>query len=178
MAMAKAKADGGSRTIFFEVEMGETVRERFQTEAELRAAVTGNQLRLFLQPQVNAQGVQVGAEALVRWQHPVRGLLPPGLFVPLAELEMRVQHWPSDDLEEIDGIGPMLSILLNDIGVFYFWQMAEWTDREIDWVEGKLMRFRGRIRRDDWVGHARVLAQATTAAKRPNQVRAKRAGGL
>ncbi len=85
MAMAKAKAEGRARTIFFEAEMGEMVRERFQIEAELRTAIANNQLRLYLQAQVDAQGKQVGAEALVRWQHPARGLIPPGLFIPLAE---------------------------------------------------------------------------------------------
>ncbi|MBK8841093.1 MAG: hypothetical protein IPO30_21245 [Hyphomonadaceae bacterium] len=74
-----------------------------------------------------------------------------------------------DDLELIDGVGPMLASLLNDVGVFYFWQVAEWTPDEIDWVESKLKHFRGRIRRDDWVGHARALAAAPAAAKRPVQ---------
>ncbi len=74
-----------------------------------------------------------------------------------------------DDLELIDGVGPMLRALLHEIGVFYFWQVAEWTQEDIDWVESKLKHFRGRIRRDDWVGHARALAAAPTAAKRPMQ---------
>ncbi len=74
-----------------------------------------------------------------------------------------------DDLELIGGVGPMLASLLHEIGVFYFWQIVEWTPEEIDWVEGKLKHFRGRIRRDDWVGHARALAVAPTAAKRPAQ---------
>jgi predicted flap endonuclease-1-like 5' DNA nuclease len=72
-----------------------------------------------------------------------------------------------DDLELIDGVGPMLRSLLHEVGVFYFWQVAEWTPDEIDWVESKLKHFRGRIRRDDWVGHARALAAAPSAAKRP-----------
>lgn len=85
MAMAKAKSQGRARIMFFETMMGETVRDRFQLEAELRVAISDDQLRLYLQPQVDAQGLQLGAEALVRWQHPTRGLLPPGLFIPLAE---------------------------------------------------------------------------------------------
>lgn len=85
MAMAKAKSEGRARTFFFETTMGEMVRERFGLEAELRSAIADNQLRLYLQPQVDEAGIQVGAEALVRWQHPVRGLIPPGLFIPLAE---------------------------------------------------------------------------------------------
>lgn len=78
-----------------------------------------------------------------------------------------------DDLELIDGVGPMLASLLHEIGVFYFWQVAEWTPEEIDWVESKLKHFRGRIRRDDWVGHARALAAGPTAAKRPVQTVAR-----
>ncbi len=74
-----------------------------------------------------------------------------------------------DDLERIDGVGPMLRALLHDIGVFYFWQVAEWTNTEIDWVESKLAHFRGRIRRDDWVGQARMMAAAPGAVKRPGQ---------
>lgn len=85
MAMAKAKSEGRARIMFFETTMGETVKARFQLEAELRTAIAESQLRLYLQPQVDARGVQVGAEALVRWEHPVRGLIPPGLFIPLAE---------------------------------------------------------------------------------------------
>lgn len=81
-----------------------------------------------------------------------------------------------DDLEAIDGVGPMLRALLHDLGVYYFWQVAEWSPQEIDWVESKLMHFRGRIRRDDWVGHARVLAAAPTAAKRPMSPRARGVG--
>lgn len=79
-----------------------------------------------------------------------------------------------DDLEAIDGVGPMLRALLNDLGVYYFWQVAEWTPREIDWVESKLMHFKGRIRRDDWVSHARTLAASPTAVKRPVQAGLRR----
>ena len=81
-----------------------------------------------------------------------------------------------DDLEAIDGVGPMLRALLHDLGIYYFWQVAEWSAQEIDWVESKLMHFRGRIRRDDWVGHARVLTAATTAAKRPMSSRSRGVG--
>ncbi len=81
-----------------------------------------------------------------------------------------------DDLEAIDGVGPMLRALLHDLGIYYFWQVAEWSAQEIDWVESKLMHFRGRIRRDDWVGHARVLAGAATAAKRPMSPRTRGVG--
>lgn len=85
MAMHLAKQEGGARTVFFEASMGEAIRDRFRLEGELQQAVVSDQLRLYLQPQMNAAGQQVGSEALVRWQHPERGLVPPAVFVPLAE---------------------------------------------------------------------------------------------
>lgn len=84
-AMHRAKKNGGNQTAFFEIDMGELASQRFQTERELRHAIPAGELRLYLQPQVNAQGEMVGAEALVRWQHPLRGLVLPGAFVPFAE---------------------------------------------------------------------------------------------
>lgn len=96
MAMHEAKAEGGARAVFFEAAMGDAVRERFRLERELRLAIGENQLRLYLQPQVNAAGLQVGCEALVRWQHPERGLVPPVMFIPLAEsseLIVSVDRW-------------------------------------------------------------------------------------
>jgi EAL domain-containing protein (putative c-di-GMP-specific phosphodiesterase class I) len=120
MAMARAKAEGGARTLFFEAEMGDAVRERFQLEAELRQAIAENQLRLYLQPQVNAAGVQVGAEALVRWQHPARGLIPPGLFIPLAEtsdLIVAIDRWMLSSvcrlLAKLDAEGRSLRLSVN-----------------------------------------------------------------
>lgn len=74
-----------------------------------------------------------------------------------------------DDLERIDGVGPMLRALLHDLGIYYFWQVAEWSNAEIDWVESKLAHFRGRIRRDDWVTQSRNFAAAPGAGKRPMQ---------
>lgn len=96
MAMHQAKGEGGNRVVFFEVAMGEMVRQRYTLERELRKAIGDGQLRIYLQPQVNAAGTQVGAEALVRWQHPERGLIPPGMFIPLAEasdLIVAVDRW-------------------------------------------------------------------------------------
>jgi diguanylate cyclase (GGDEF)-like protein/PAS domain S-box-containing protein len=84
-ALHRAKEAGGNRTAFFETGMGEAAEQRFRVERELRRAIPAGELRLFLQPQVDGRGQVVGAEALVRWQHPERGLIPPGVFVPLAE---------------------------------------------------------------------------------------------
>jgi len=84
-ALHLAKAAGGNQFVFFEADMGENVRERFRIERELRDALQQQQLRLYLQPQVDAQGGLVGAEVLVRWQHPDRGLISPMVFIPIAE---------------------------------------------------------------------------------------------
>ncbi|RAN35891.1 hypothetical protein [Hyphomonas pacifica] len=84
-----------------------------------------------------------------------------------ANLLVEAAFGEGDDLELINGVGPMLCELLNDIGVYYFWQVAEWGEDEIEWVDGKLEHFKGRIERDDWVGQARLLAQRPDVAKRP-----------
>jgi predicted flap endonuclease-1-like 5' DNA nuclease len=85
-----------------------------------------------------------------------------------ANLLVEPAFGPPDDLGQINGIGPILSGLLNDTGVYYFWQVAEWTPDEAAWVDSQLMYFKGRIKRDDWVSLARNLAVLPTSAKRPS----------
>ena len=65
----------------------------------------------------------------------------------------------SDDLTRIKGLGPKLAATLHELGVSSFEQIAGWDDAEIDRVDSQLGRFEGRIRRDDWVGQAKLLAQ-------------------
>ena len=120
MAMHQAKAAGGGRAMFFETAMGESIRERYQLERELRQALEEGQLRLYLQPQVDAAGRQVGAEALVRWQHPRLGLIPPGVFVPLAEangLIVAIDRWMLGEvcrlLASLDAEGRTLRLAVN-----------------------------------------------------------------
>jgi diguanylate cyclase (GGDEF)-like protein/PAS domain S-box-containing protein len=84
-ALHRAKEAGGQQTAFFDADMGQRVSQRFTIEQDLRRGLEAGELRLYLQPQVNAEGHTVGAEALVRWQHPEQGLVPPGLFIPVAE---------------------------------------------------------------------------------------------
>jgi EAL domain-containing protein (putative c-di-GMP-specific phosphodiesterase class I) len=86
LAMYRAKADGKSRYALFEPAMHVRVLERLALKAELQRAVAAEEFELHYQPIVALQsGVTVGVEALVRWRHPERGLLPPDGFVPLAE---------------------------------------------------------------------------------------------
>jgi len=84
-ALHRAKDAGGNQTAFFETGMGESAEQRFRVERELHRAIPAGEMRLYFQPQVDAQGKLAGAEALVRWQHPERGLIPPGVFIPVAE---------------------------------------------------------------------------------------------
>jgi diguanylate cyclase (GGDEF)-like protein len=84
---ARVAADaGGAQHKFFDEALNARAKERVVLEAELRHAIQDGQLRLHYQPNVDARSARiVGAEALVRWQHPDRGLVPPGLFIALAE---------------------------------------------------------------------------------------------
>jgi diguanylate cyclase (GGDEF)-like protein len=85
-ALSSAKAMGGNLFRFYAAEMNERISTRFAMESELRRALAQDELRVYFQPRVNlASGEMCGAEALVRWQHPAKGLVPPSDFIPLAE---------------------------------------------------------------------------------------------
>lgn len=85
-AMYSAKARGRNRYQFYEPTMQMAAMHRLALEGELRKALERGELRLFFQPQVQVEsGAVVAVEALVRWQHPVRGMVPPGEFISVAE---------------------------------------------------------------------------------------------
>ncbi|MGP9788457.1 NADH-quinone oxidoreductase subunit E [Roseinatronobacter sp. NSM] len=63
----------------------------------------------------------------------------------------------ADDLKLLKGVGPKLEGVLNDLGVFHFWQVAVWTPDDVAWVDDRL-KFKGRIERDGWIEQARILA--------------------
>lgn len=85
LAMYKSKETGRNAMSFFDPAMQTVVLERAALEAGLRKAIEGGQLVLHYQAQVVEGGRVTGAEVLVRWQHPQRGTVPPGEFIPLAE---------------------------------------------------------------------------------------------
>ncbi len=86
IAMVRAKGDPTSRHALFEPAMSAQTLERIDLENDLRRALQRHELRAHYQPIVDlATGRVVGFEALVRWQHPTRGLVPPLSFIPLAE---------------------------------------------------------------------------------------------
>jgi EAL domain-containing protein (putative c-di-GMP-specific phosphodiesterase class I) len=83
--MYAAKEAGRGTFRFYEPALGAQAAERLQVSNELRAALAKSELVLYWQPVVRGRGDVVGAEALVRWRHPSRGLIGPEEFVPLAE---------------------------------------------------------------------------------------------
>ncbi len=85
LAMYKAKEAGRNTLRFFDPDMQAAVTARTVMEADLRAALREGQFLLHYQPQAEQDGHLTGVEALVRWQHPKRGLVPPGEFIPIAE---------------------------------------------------------------------------------------------
>src|SRR5690606_19817298 len=85
-AAARAKTEGRDRIETFDADMRARAQQRLRTELDLAGACHRGEMRLHYQPILNLREQRVtGLEALVRWQHPERGLVPPDEFIPLAE---------------------------------------------------------------------------------------------
>ncbi|MFA5547233.1 MAG: EAL domain-containing protein [Porticoccaceae bacterium] len=100
-ALHRAKAAGGNHSAFFETAMGVQAKARYGLEKDLRAGLKDGQLAVYLQSQVDRDGQVVAAEALLRWQHPERGLVPPSLFIPIAEQSDLIVELGAWVLEEV-----------------------------------------------------------------------------
>ena len=85
IALYQAKAAGRNTLCFFDVQMQTQIENRVALERDLRLAVIKNQFTLYYQPQVLHNRANIGAEALIRWFHPERGMVSPADFIPLAE---------------------------------------------------------------------------------------------
>jgi len=85
IALFRSKNAGRNKLTFFNHEMQDAINERVAIEKEMRTALGSDQFRLHYQIQVDSNQNILGAEALIRWQHPERGLLTPGQFIPTAE---------------------------------------------------------------------------------------------
>jgi diguanylate cyclase (GGDEF)-like protein/PAS domain S-box-containing protein len=116
-ALFRAKQKGRNNFQFFTTQLHERATQVLQIENELRQALERGELILHYQPQVNTKTLEiVGAEALIRWQHPQKGLVSPGLFIPIAEesdLIIEIGNW-------------VLNTAAN--------QLAEWQKSAIDIV--------------------------------------------
>ncbi len=85
LAMYQSKNSGKNTITFFDPEMQAAVEQRSALEKDLRIAITEQQFKLFYQPKLSSSGSLIGYEALIRWQHPEKGLIAPNDFIPVAE---------------------------------------------------------------------------------------------
>jgi len=95
-AMYQAKHSGRNQVCFFDPAMQAALEEAGALETDLRQAIKQKQFLLYYQPQLDGERRLIGAEALLRWQHPVKGLVPPDTFIPLAEesgLILEIGRW-------------------------------------------------------------------------------------
>jgi diguanylate cyclase (GGDEF)-like protein len=120
-AMYAAKRAGGSTYAFFEPRMELDAREQLALQHDLRQAIERNELQLYYQPKIHAKSGQItGVEALLRWQHPVRGFVGPALFIPIAErfgLIGTIGYWVIDEacrqLRDWQRQGLMMRVAVN-----------------------------------------------------------------
>ena len=85
-ALSEAKNLGGNTTYYYSTESTKLLEDGIFLEQDLRKAIQRNELVVYYQPKINFRDKNIhGFEALVRWNHPKRGIIPPGLFIPLAE---------------------------------------------------------------------------------------------
>ena len=84
-ALYRAKADGRGTVRFFQADMDKRLRDQRALHHDLSSAIDRRELVLHFQPQATIGGDVIGLEALIRWNHPSRGLVPPGMFIPIAE---------------------------------------------------------------------------------------------
>ena len=132
-AMYRAKDLGRNRIRFYEAAMQADVQERLALEQDLKKAHALGQLAAFVQNQVDAEGNVVGGELLMRWEHPLRGNVPPSRFIPIAEasgLILRMGDWmiqqACETLARLQAAGLELSLSVN---------VSERQFRQDDFVE-------------------------------------------
>ncbi|MGH1371324.1 MAG: putative bifunctional diguanylate cyclase/phosphodiesterase [Cellvibrionaceae bacterium] len=120
IAMYKAKDSGGNNYRLFNAQMASEADLNLSLEGEIRRGFSEQEYTLYLQPKVNMNGVIKGFESLVRWDHPERGILPPGEFIPamenmgfISQLDNWVLEASCRQLKVLEPLYPNLSIAVN-----------------------------------------------------------------
>lgn len=112
-------------------------------------------------PAPAARGMGAPAEPVAA---PVAAAAAPAAFVSMpAEAHAGPERLSAprggkaDDLKEIEGIGPAVEKLVNELGFYHFDQIASWSDADVAWVDANLKGFKGRVTRDKWVAQAKII---------------------
>jgi len=152
IAMYEAKAAGRNQFAFYTHELSKQANDRVIIESDLRTAVENNEFELYYQPQINAETKKIiGAEALIRWIHPEKGMILPLKFIPIAESSGQIleigkwviqqamkdmKKWKDDD-RDISIISINLSVRqLNDNGLITIIKDSlEATECDPSWIE-------------------------------------------
>jgi predicted flap endonuclease-1-like 5' DNA nuclease len=148
-----------------------------QRLAELERAV-----RAIVIPPLDLTPVIEKLDALARTSAPMPAVIapaPPPAVAPAPAISAVVRHGSRnllahaafgtpDDLKLIKGVAGVMERMLHDIGVYYFWQIAEWTPTDVAHADAQLTAFRGRIERDHWVQQATQFAARTQSARKPD----------
>jgi len=110
LALYQAKAQGRGICCFFNSDMANEQEDRLRIEQDMRTALTSNQFRLMYQPLIHAADQSlIGFEALIRWHHPIRGMISPAEFIPIAEetgLIMELGEWVIEEACRAAAIWP------------------------------------------------------------------------
>jgi len=96
-AMYKAKKNAKGTSLFYESQMSEYIKEQLMLENDIYKAMKNNELSIYYQPQIDIQSNNIiGAEALIRWEHPTLGFIPPSKFIPIMEesgVIIKLEEW-------------------------------------------------------------------------------------
>jgi len=112
-AMHISKAKGGNSNSFYDPKLQALLDRQLELETEILIAIENEEFCAYFQPQVNVEGKIIGAEALIRWIHPIKGTIPPNEFIPVAEQVGLIQHLQNIVLRDICKLLNKINLNLN-----------------------------------------------------------------